>query len=142
MGSKLGDILKVALPVLGVGAAAKMAYDKLPKPVEVFSPEEKQEIAEQDARGEIDRDFGLPGMRPVSLNTVQVLSPEQKKEFARKKARGELKYEAGIPGMRGISLDPEDSKANSTYKKGGKVSGASKRGDGIAQRGKTKGRFV
>ena len=28
------------------------------------------------------------------------------------------------------------------FKKGGKVSGASKRGDGIAQRGKTKGRFV
>lgn len=28
------------------------------------------------------------------------------------------------------------------YKKGGKVSSASKRGDGIAQRGKTKGRFV
>ena len=28
------------------------------------------------------------------------------------------------------------------FKKGGKVSGASKRGDGIAQRGRTKGRFV
>lgn len=28
------------------------------------------------------------------------------------------------------------------YKKGGKVSSASKRGDGCAQRGKTKGRFV
>ena len=29
-----------------------------------------------------------------------------------------------------------------TYKKGGKVSSASKRADGCAQRGKTKGRFV
>jgi hypothetical protein len=28
------------------------------------------------------------------------------------------------------------------FKKGGKVSGASKRGDGIAQRGRTKGRFI
>jgi hypothetical protein len=28
------------------------------------------------------------------------------------------------------------------FKSGGKVSSASKRGDGIAQRGKTKGRFV
>jgi hypothetical protein len=141
MGSKLADILKVALPVLGVGAAAKMAYDKLPKPVEVNSPEQKKEFAEQDARGEIDRDFGLPGMRPVSLRT-QVLSPEEKKEFALKKARGEIKYEAGIPGMRGISLDTGYREAGSTYKKGGKVSGASKRGDGITQRGKTKGRFV
>ena len=141
MGSKLADILKVALPVLGVGAAAKMAYDKLPKPVEVLSPEAKAEFEAQDARGEIDRDFGLPGMRPVSLRP-QVLSLDEKKELARKKARGELKYEAGIPGMRAISLDREDSKASNTYKKGGKVSGASKRGDGIAQRGRTKGRFV
>jgi hypothetical protein len=141
MGSKLADILKVALPVLGVGAAAKMAYNKLPKPVEVLSPEDKKEIAAQDARGEIDRDFGLPGLRPVSLRT-QVLSPEEKKELARKKARGEIKYEAGIPGMRGISLDPEDNKTGSTYKKGGKVSSASNRADGCAQRGKTKGRFI
>jgi hypothetical protein len=29
-----------------------------------------------------------------------------------------------------------------TYKKGGKVSSASKRGDGCAVRGKTKGKFV
>jgi len=138
--AKLADILKVALPLLGVGAAAKMAYNKLPKPVEVLSPEEKEEFAAQDARGEIDRDFGFPGMRPVSLRT-QVLSPEEKKEFALKKARGEIKYEAGIPGMRGISLDTGYREAGSTYKKGGKVSSASSRGDGIAQRGKTKGRM-
>jgi hypothetical protein len=141
MGSKLGDILKVALPVLGVGAAAKMAYDRSSKPVEVLSPEDRAEIEAQDARGELERDFGLPGMRPVSLRT-QVLSPDEKKELARKKARGEIKYAAGIPGMRGVSLDQEDSKSAGSYKKGGKVSGASKRGDGIAQRGKTKGRFV
>jgi hypothetical protein len=29
-----------------------------------------------------------------------------------------------------------------TFKKGGKVAGASKRGDGIAQRGKTRGRYM
>jgi len=136
--AKLANILKVALPLLGVGAAAKMAYNKLPKPVEVLSPEEKKEFAAQDARGEIDRDFGLPGMRPVSLRT-QVLSPEEKKEFALKKARGEIKYEAGIPGMRGISLDTGYREAGSTYKKGGSVSA---RADGCAQRGKTKGRFI
>ena len=35
---------------------------------------------------------------------------------------------------------PEDDR--NAYKKGGKVNSASKRGDGIAQRGKTRGRMV
>ena len=39
--------------------------------------------------------------------------------------------------MRRMNEDDDDS-----YKKGGKVSSASKREDGIAQRGKTKGRIV
>lgn len=34
------------------------------------------------------------------------------------------------------------SKAAAKYAKGGKVSGASKRADGIAQRGKTRGRII
>jgi hypothetical protein len=45
-----------------------------------------------------------------------------------------LGAEAVMPGMAG-------SKA-AGMKKGGKVSSASSRGDGIAQRGKTKGRMV
>lgn len=45
------------------------------------------------------------------------------------------------------SIEPSGGDNKSTgsakvMKKGGKVSSASKRGDGIAQRGKTKGRFV
>jgi hypothetical protein len=42
----------------------------------------------------------------------------------------------------GADLDPKTMIKNEKYKKGGKVSSASSRGDGIAQRGKTKGRMV
>lgn len=42
----------------------------------------------------------------------------------------------------GAELDPKAMMKREGYKKGGTVSSASKRADGIAQRGKTRGRFV
>ena len=42
----------------------------------------------------------------------------------------------------GADLDPKAMMERSGYKKGGKVSSASSRADGCAQRGKTKGRMV
>jgi hypothetical protein len=58
----------------------------------------------------------------------------------------------GGPGARemqlGSDLDPKammrrmNEESDDSYKKGGKVSSASARADGIAQRGKTKGRIV
>lgn len=42
----------------------------------------------------------------------------------------------------GADLDPKAMMKRKDMKKGGKVSSASKRADGIAQRGKTKGRMV
>lgn len=42
----------------------------------------------------------------------------------------------------GAELDPKAMMKRDGYKKGGKVSSASKRADGVAQRGKTKGRMV
>ena len=42
----------------------------------------------------------------------------------------------------GYSFNPETYKPAREMKKGGKVSSASKRADGIARRGKTKGRIV
>jgi hypothetical protein len=41
----------------------------------------------------------------------------------------------------GADLDPKEMMKKEGYKKGGKVSSASTRADGIAQRGKTKGRI-
>lgn len=40
------------------------------------------------------------------------------------------------------TAQPATPPASFTFKKGGKVASASKRGDGIAQRGKTRGRMV
>ena len=62
-------------------------------------------------------DSGLGGILP------SLLSQQRKKEEEEKARQG------GAPTGTGM-------------KKGGKVSSASKRADGIAQRGKTKGRFV
>jgi hypothetical protein len=42
----------------------------------------------------------------------------------------------------GSDLDPKSMMKRKDYKKGGKVSSASSRADGCAQRGKTKGRMV
>ena len=64
-------------------------------------------------------DSGLGGILP-SLLSRQRKKEEEEEEKAR---------QGGAPTGTGM-------------KKGGKVSSASKRGDGIAQRGKTKGRFV
>ena len=55
-----------------------------------------------------------------------------------------------VPRDRGVGTGPFGSNAAEVlgglgvkaFKKGGKVSSASKRGDGIAQRGKTRGRMV
>jgi hypothetical protein len=53
-----------------------------------------------------------------------------------RKALHGMSSEAGAAVSRRLNNDSE-----TTYKRGGKVSGASKRADGIAQRGKTKGRM-
>lgn len=58
---------------------------------------------------------------------------------------------AGTEGMGGVNqtfnMQPQATATpaaptGTPFKKGGKVNSASKRGDGIAQRGKTKGRMV
>ena len=49
--------------------------------------------------------------------------------------------EGGEEAVKGMSEGRMDAMANA-YKKGGSVSSASKRADGCATKGKTKGRFV
>lgn len=80
-----------------------------------------------------------------SLEKAAIPEYERKAEkFSRSSGRG-----GGGGGGGGADLPPGftpgkkgGSRGFLDYKKGGKVSSASKRGDGIAQRGKTKGRFV
>jgi len=61
------------------------------------------------------------------------------------KSAGKRLYEnvMGTPEQNRIATEQMDKvKKSKGMKAGGKVSSASKRGDGIAQRGKTKGRMV
>jgi len=102
---------------------ASRAYDKGPKAQEAFQSQMKNE------------------------------SPELK-DVARKALQKEYKAPRGGGGSGGASsdrrelqlgsdLDPKAMMKRDEYKKGGSVkSSASSRGDGIAQRGKTKGRMI
>ena len=47
-----------------------------------------------------------------------------------------------VQGLKGYSPSKEVQKFDENYKKGGSVSSASKRADGIATKGKTKGRII
>jgi hypothetical protein len=68
-------------------------------------------------------------------------------EAAKDYRRDALREALGISNLKsneknlGAPLEDRRNAAGDTYKKGGKVS-ASSRGDGIAQRGKTKGRLL
>ena len=72
---------------------------------------------------------GIPGMRPPGLGTT-----------------GGPKPMGGISAGGSSAMPPGVERPNlgalRTMKKGGKVSSASKRADGIAVKGKTKGRIV
>ena len=76
------------------------------------------------------------------LKASEQVKPDDKKEEAKEEGtmdrikKGALQFLEGIPRGQRI-LDNTHM-----YKKGGKVSGASKRADGCAIRGKTKGRMV
>ena len=60
------------------------------------------------------------------------------------KEKKDKKYKSSVPTTAGTSLAVPigPDKLDRDYAKGGKVSSASKRADGIAQRGKTRGRVL
>jgi len=63
-------------------------------------------------------------------------APSYSPSAAKKAQKAQREYEAELKRVsRGTAQE-------GTYKKGGKVGSASKRADGIAKKGKTKGRFV
>ena len=82
---------------------------------------------------------GLMGGEMISdAMQSQVTKAEQSSKRDQDAKRLKEKYSDKAPsgaGKESLSKSP-------SYKKGGKVSSASKRADGIAQRGKTKGRMV
>jgi len=86
----------------------------------------------------------IAAMRGAGAGRGKVNPPtvEERKMEARRRQRQEM-----TPGEREMVEDVEDQKMREKvksmgYAKGGKVSSASKRADGCAQRGKTKGRMI
>ena len=102
----------------------------------------------------IDKTVGPSIDRAVASKDRVTLSPEAK---ARIEA-GELEEKASVKPMkrtmdsaspegkmrpgRNEEIDDETRESAGGYKRGGKVNSASSRGDGIAQRGKTKGKYL
>ena len=102
----------------------------------------------------IDKTVGPSIDRAVASKDRVTLSPEAK---ARIEA-GELEEKAFVKPMkramesaspegkmrpgRNEEIDDETRESAGGYKRGGKVNSASSRGDGIAQRGKTKGKYL
>lgn len=88
---------------------------------------------------------GLAGAG-VGLGAAALLSGMKKSEQNRKErelAKGKEERTMKSP-IRNISTEEAawEGEGGRAFKKGGKVSSASRRGDGIAQRGKTRGRMV
>jgi hypothetical protein len=68
---------------------------------------------------------------------------KMKEEYLEKKYnRPEYNYQQRQKAEADAEMLRESRRGQAGYKKGGKVSSASKRADGIAQRGKTRGRMV
>jgi hypothetical protein len=102
----------------------------------------------------IDKTVGPSIDRAVASKDRVTLSPEAK---ARIEA-GELEEKASVKPMkrtmdsaspegkmrpgRNEEIDDETRESAGGYKRGGKVNSASRRGDGIAQRGKTRGKYL
>jgi hypothetical protein len=87
-----------------------------------------------------------PPERPKNLETPRsALAQDAMAEYERKAEKFEKANEKSSSRGGGSGVLPLDKmlKMNKmNYKAGGKVSSASKRGDGIAQRGKTRGKIV
>ena len=121
---------KALLGLLGAGLAAKALTTKSLEPL----PPEKEE-AYQEALNK----FGLRGTLDYFANPNRTITEAERRQ-ARRLASPDTS--SLVLSGDGTPVRAGDGFLRSQqFKKGGKVS-ASKRGDGIAQRGKTRGRMV
>jgi len=113
----------------------------LPSDTALESNKERQDEEMKSALKKLGRAM-IPGQIPV-MTAEELMKPRaSKSKVTSFKDEGDTA--SGLPReARGIpQVKEENRKFVKIFKKGGKVSSASKRADGIAQRGKTKGRFV
>ena len=110
-----------------VDAEERVAYRKQPDYVgyEDYTPSGRAALREYNKEAQDAKDYVKRKRSPPYS-----LSAAKKAQAVQRETAAEIKRETR-------STVPEGR-----YAKGGKVSSASKRADGIAQRGKTRGRFV
>ena len=102
-------------------------------------------ISSREKLDQINKDYAETinarrGINPPETKTAEPLTKEQMR--ARSKANAEVQKQLPRMPKQSKSYTMEEGPEELNFKKGGKVSSASSRGDGCAQRGKTKGRFV
>jgi len=102
----------------------------------------------------VDKTVGSSIDRAVASKDRVTLSPEAKARIEageldeketpkpRKKETETASPEGKMRSGRNEEIDDETREKAGGYKRGGKVNSASRRGDGIAQRGKTKGKYL
>jgi len=105
--------------------------------------------AVRDARNAV-KPVGKPSVSPMPMSD-QTQMPDQMPTMVSELSANEIKKQASTPRVTGGGFntptgkfDPSTAPAlpdGAVYKKGGKVS-ASRRADGIAQRGKTRGKYI
>lgn len=100
----------------------------------------REEAAREKAKSRAAENEEFKDKRQPKSDLIRQAEIEKMKEILNKPKAGG----GGGSGRGGPSADIKQimNPRSITYKKGGKVSSASSRGDGCAQRGKTKGRFV
>ena len=130
-------------------------------------PQNRKQVQEAAGRG-IARSAGRAALLQGSFDAGQAIGDEIEKrtgagkKFVEKSGLGDLAAKVGASGSR-VKLsqeaqdriddedtdkllrnfkDPDVSQQGSEYKRGGKVSSASSRADGIASRGKTRGTMI
>ena len=91
------------------------------------------------------------GLTSTSEEKIKSLRPSEDPEFLKRLSGIKRSQSGGGSGgagsdkrelQLGAEMDPKSMMKREDYKRGGKVIAASRRGDGIAQRGKTRGRMV
>jgi len=151
------DLLKRFEVPEHLGGAESKRIRNLPSDTALESNKERQDEEMKSGLKKLGfaaMPYGLPLIAAKEVLKKQQENEVVEKEIQRlqddfkntnsKKNKDEGYTASGLPReARGIrQVKDEDRKFVKTFKKGGKVSSASKRADGIAIRGKTKGRFV
>lgn len=96
----------------------------------------------KDMRGVILTSSSIAKMNGDEIGALKEMVEDQKlAEKENYEAGIKSRADSGRAAVQGMEKGRMDT-LGTAYKKGGKVSSASKRGDGCAIKGKTKGRFV